>query len=135
MGRERTWDDKGAEMNEVARPVPREVTQAKLDRRNAASGWHRASRPYTLADRLEERVQTYGSRVFLTEGSQHHTYQPANQRINQVLVDPEFVARARAIGMEPRGGTPEQLTAFIREEAQRWVPMLESLKLPRDTFK
>lgn len=84
MGRERTWDDKGAEMNEVARPVPREVTQAKLDRRNAASGWHRASRPYTLADRLEERVQTYGSRVFLTEGSQHHTYQQANQRINQV---------------------------------------------------
>ncbi|MEY4975445.1 MAG: hypothetical protein RIQ97_640 [Pseudomonadota bacterium] len=63
------------------------------------------------------------------------TVMALNQRINQVLVDPEFVARARAIGMEPRGGTPEQLTAFIREEAQRWVPMLESLKLPRDTFK
>ncbi len=54
-----------------------------------------------------------------------------NRDINQVLVDPEFIEKARAIGMEPRGGTPEDLTRFIRTEFDRWVPILKSLNLPK----
>ena len=54
-----------------------------------------------------------------------------NQAVNQVIADPEFVARARAIGMEPRGGTPEELSKFVRTEHDRWVPLLQSLNLPK----
>ena len=48
-----------------------------------------------------------------------------------MIADPEFVARARAIGMEPRGGTPEELAKFVSAESDRWVPLLQSLNLPK----
>ncbi len=54
-----------------------------------------------------------------------------NKAVNQVLVDPEFIIKARNIGMEPRGGTPEELTKFIKVEFDRWVPILQSLNLPK----
>lgn len=54
-----------------------------------------------------------------------------NKAVNQVIADPEFVAKARAIGMEPRGGTPEELAKFVRTEHDRWVPLLQSLNLPK----
>jgi tripartite-type tricarboxylate transporter receptor subunit TctC len=54
-----------------------------------------------------------------------------NKAVNQVIADPEFVAKARAIGMEPRGGTPEELAKFVRAEHDRWVPLLQSLNLPK----
>ena len=54
-----------------------------------------------------------------------------NKAVNQVIADPEFVVKARNIGMEPRGSTPEELTKFIRAEFDRWVPLLQSLNLPK----
>ena len=54
-----------------------------------------------------------------------------NRAVNQVIADPDFVTRARAIGMEPRGGTPEEMTKFIRSEFDRWVPLVASLNLPK----
>lgn len=54
-----------------------------------------------------------------------------NKAINQVIDDPEFVAKARAIGMEPKGGTPEDLDRYIQAEASRWIPVLRSLNLPK----
>jgi tripartite-type tricarboxylate transporter receptor subunit TctC len=54
-----------------------------------------------------------------------------NKAVNQVIADPEFVTKARAIGMEPRGGTPEDLAKFLRTEHDRWVPLLQSLNLPK----
>ena len=54
-----------------------------------------------------------------------------NKAINQVIDDPEFVAKAHAIGMEPKGGTPEDLDRHIQAEFNRWVPVLRSLNLPK----
>jgi tripartite-type tricarboxylate transporter receptor subunit TctC len=54
-----------------------------------------------------------------------------NKAVNQVIADPEFVTKARAVGMEPRGGTPEELAKFVRAEHDRWVPLLQSLNLPK----
>lgn len=54
-----------------------------------------------------------------------------NKAVNQVIADPEFVAKARNIGMEPRGSTPEELNKFIKTEFDRWVPLLQSLNLPK----
>jgi len=57
-----------------------------------------------------------------------------NKAVNQVIADPEFVAKARGIGMEPRGGTPEELAKFIKVESERWVPMLQGLNLPKQSL-
>ena len=57
-----------------------------------------------------------------------------HKAVNQVLVDPEFIAKARAIGMEPRGSTPDELSQFIKVEAERWVPLLRSLNLPKESM-
>lgn len=54
-----------------------------------------------------------------------------NRVVNEVIADPDFVVRARAIGMEPRGGSPEELGRFIKQESDRWIPLLQSLNLPR----
>ena len=56
-----------------------------------------------------------------------------NRAVNQVIADPEFVTRARAIGMEPRGGTPEEMAKFVRSESDRWIPLLKSLNLPKQS--
>ena len=57
--------------------------------------------------------------------------QRLNRAVNDVIADPQFVEKAQAIGMEPRGGTPEQLAKFIQVEEDRWLPVLQSLNLPK----
>jgi len=71
-------------MTAPAAIVSREETQAKLDRRSQIAGRFRASEPYTLADRIEERVAQFADRVFLQYGDESYTYAEANRRINQV---------------------------------------------------
>ena len=56
-------------MNHAAQPVPREVTQAKLDLRSQASATYRASMPYTIGDRLQEQAAALGSQLMLLEGA------------------------------------------------------------------
>jgi fatty-acyl-CoA synthase len=63
--------------------VPREVTQAKLDRRSAAAMRHRASQPEGLAERFEAVVAQHASRPFLVYGGETFTYAEVDQRINQ----------------------------------------------------
>lgn len=71
-------------MNHTIQPVPREVTQAKLDLRSQASARYRASMPYTLVDRLEEQAQRFAEQPLLVYGQERYSYQEANRRINQV---------------------------------------------------
>jgi tripartite-type tricarboxylate transporter receptor subunit TctC len=54
-----------------------------------------------------------------------------NRTINDVLADPEFVRRAQAIGMEPRGGTPDAFAKYVKAETERWIPLLQRLNLPK----
>jgi len=59
------------------------------------------------------------------------TIDKLNRSVNDVLADPDFVARAQAIGMEPRGSTPEALAAYVKSETERWIPLLQRLDLPK----
>jgi len=54
-----------------------------------------------------------------------------NKAVNEVIADPAFVERARTIGMEPRGGTPEEMDKFLNAEIDRWLPVVKSLNLPK----
>ncbi|MCC6766882.1 MAG: hypothetical protein IT293_19675 [Deltaproteobacteria bacterium] len=46
-------------------PVPREVTQAKLDALAAATLRHTPSQRYTVADRFEEKARAHPDRPFV----------------------------------------------------------------------
>jgi tripartite-type tricarboxylate transporter receptor subunit TctC len=54
-----------------------------------------------------------------------------NKSINEVLVDPAFIERARTIGMEPKGTTPAEMDSFLKAEIARWNPVVKSLNLPK----
>ena len=68
----------------------------------------------------------------VTGGTPKETVDKLNRAVNEVIADPAFVARARAIGMEPRGGTPEEMDKFMRAEIDRWVPVVKSLNIPKN---
>ena len=67
----------------------------------------------------------------VTGGTPKDVVDKLNRAINQVIADPAFVERARAIGMEPRGGSPEDMDKLLRAEIDRWVPVVVSLNLPK----
>lgn len=68
----------------------------------------------------------------VTGGTPKETVDKLNRAVNEVIADPAFVARARAIGMEPRGGTPEEMDKFMTAEIDRWVPVVKGLNLPKN---
>lgn len=54
-----------------------------------------------------------------------------NKSINEVLVDPAFIEKAHAIGMEPAGGSPADMEKLLNGEIARWMPFVKSLNLPK----
>ena len=64
--------------------VPRELTQARLDRRAHVATQFLASSPYTTADRVEESVRRFGDRPCLYFGAHSWSYTTFNQAVNQV---------------------------------------------------
>ncbi|MGE4242986.1 Bug family tripartite tricarboxylate transporter substrate binding protein [Ramlibacter sp.] len=64
-------------------------------------------------------------------GTPRATVDRMNKAVNEVIADPDFVARARAMGMEPRGGSADDYGRFTKVEFDRWVPLLQSLNLPK----
>jgi tripartite-type tricarboxylate transporter receptor subunit TctC len=68
----------------------------------------------------------------VTAGTPKDVVDKLNRAVNQVIADPAFVARAREIGMEPAGGTPEEMNKLLQGEIDRWVPIVKSLNLPKE---
>lgn len=68
----------------ITTPVPREQTQALLDRRAAASAQIKPRDLYTLADRLEDQVREHGQRPFLIYAGQSLSYAQVDARANQM---------------------------------------------------
>ncbi|WP_110972592.1 long-chain-acyl-CoA synthetase [Pseudomonas huaxiensis] len=64
--------------------VPREQTQAILDRRGAAAGQIKPADHYTLADRLEQQAARFAERPFLIYGKQSLSYAEVDARANQI---------------------------------------------------
>ncbi|MEP7283124.1 MAG: tripartite tricarboxylate transporter substrate binding protein [Rubrivivax sp.] len=55
-----------------------------------------------------------------------------NEEMVAVLKDPEVRARLAVAYMEPIGSTPEELAAFMREERDRWAPVIKHAGLSAD---
>ena len=64
-------------------------------------------------------------------GTPREAIERLNKAVNQALAREDFVAKARAMGIEPRGGSPEDLGKFLRAEYDRWVPLLKTLNVPK----
>ncbi|MEE1923605.1 long-chain-acyl-CoA synthetase [Pseudomonas sp. 148P] len=64
--------------------VPREQTQALLDRRSAASAQIKPADLYTLADRLEQQADRFAERPFLIYGDEVLSYAEVDARANQM---------------------------------------------------
>jgi tripartite-type tricarboxylate transporter receptor subunit TctC len=47
-----------------------------------------------------------------------------NAVLNEALRDPEVVANLAKHGLEPAPSTPEEFTAIIRAETEKWRPIL-----------
>jgi fatty-acyl-CoA synthase len=75
--------------------VSRDITQAKLDRRIAASTAIRPRDPTTIADRVEQLAREAGNRLFLAYGEQRFSYAELEARANQ------FAHAALAHGIRP----------------------------------
>jgi tripartite-type tricarboxylate transporter receptor subunit TctC len=54
-----------------------------------------------------------------------------NRAINEVLKDPDVVAKFNSLSMLPGGGTPEQMGAFVKEETQRWGDVIRAANIPQ----
>ncbi len=68
----------------TATVVPREQTQAILDRRAVAAGQIKPADRYTLADRLEQQARRFAERPFLIYGEQSLSYAEVDARANQM---------------------------------------------------
>lgn len=64
-------------------------------------------------------------------GTPREAIERLNKAVNQVLAQEDFIAKARAMGLEPHGSSPEELGKHIRAEHDRWVPLIKSLNLPK----
>ena len=49
-----------------------------------------------------------------------------NAKINEVVSDPAFKAKALGIGLVAAGGTPEEFTAHIDRERVRWAKVVKA---------
>ena len=48
-----------------------------------------------------------------------------NREVNQALKSPDVLERFAAQGTEPLGGSPEQAAAFVKQELDRWGPVVK----------
>jgi len=65
-------------------------------------------------------------------GTPKNVVDKLNRDIRAVLDKPEVRSRLTGAGMDIIGGSPEQLAALMRAEAQRWAPLIRRLDLRLD---
>ena len=66
-----------------------------------------------------------------------HRHRPAiseqlNHATNEILLSPDVVERLAALGIEPLGGTPADLSRFINFETARWTGPIRKVNLKAD---
>ncbi len=54
------------------------------------------------------------------------------QKVAQVLADPDIKQKADAAGLFPSTSTPAEFAAFIRQEAQRWSMVVKETGIQYD---
>ena len=69
--------------------------------------------------------------LMVPTGTPRETIDKLNRTINEILQSKEFATKANALGVVRRGGSPEDLTRYIKTEYDRWAPMITDLGLAK----
>ena len=105
------------------------LIQAQRLRALAVTGAKRAKALPELPTVIEAGVpgfvvnQWYG--VLAAAGTPKAIVERLNREINKTLQVPEVLARFAADGAEAAGGTPQQLTAHIKAESEKWARVIK----------
>ena len=61
----------------------------------------------------------------------HVPYRGSAQAINDVISKPDVQDKAKSLGMEMRGSTPEQMTARLKDDIAKWSAVIEKAGIPK----
>jgi tripartite-type tricarboxylate transporter receptor subunit TctC len=70
--------------------------------------------------------------VLVPAGTPRPVVTRLNAEINAILKDPEVVKKLNAVGFELVGGTPEEFGAVIKNESDKWAPIIKSANIKID---
>ena len=65
--------------------------------------------------------------IYAPTGTPREAIDRLNRSVTQVLRLPEVARKMRELLMVPQGGPPEELTAIMKLEGERWVPIIKRL--------
>ena len=54
-----------------------------------------------------------------------------NKEINLALKDPEVRAKFQSVGIDPKGGTPEELKSLLANEITKWKKLVSQLNMEK----
>jgi tripartite-type tricarboxylate transporter receptor subunit TctC len=104
---------------------------AKLDRRSPTS----MAKIPTLAEaaglpNLEDMSVWLG--LVAPKGTPRPIIDKLQQKVAQIMADPGMREKSERTGAYPMTGTPEEFAAFMRQEANRWAPVLKETGIKFD---
>jgi tripartite-type tricarboxylate transporter receptor subunit TctC len=84
----------------------------------------------TLAEQGVRDFEATGWNAFVgPAGLPAEVVQSVNAIVNRFIASDEGKEALRALGMQPAGGTPQQLAAFMAAETKTWQPIASSVKV------
>ena len=54
-----------------------------------------------------------------------------NQALQEILVEPEVKKRLLELGIEAKGSTPEEISARLKADIDKWQKVIEKAGIPR----
>jgi tripartite-type tricarboxylate transporter receptor subunit TctC len=70
--------------------------------------------------------------VFVRSGTPHAIIDRLNREMNAIFKMPDVIQRMQAQGFELGGGAPEDLSKLVRDDQERWAPVIKKLGLKVD---
>jgi tripartite-type tricarboxylate transporter receptor subunit TctC len=67
--------------------------------------------------------------LFTTAGTPRAHINTMNALVNRILAEPQIARLFSSQGVEPQGGTPEDMARLLRSEYERWKKLLAATKL------
>ena len=68
--------------------------------------------------------------MLATPGIPEAIAEQINRNVNEVLAMPETRAKLESLGIDPAGGTREDLANFMKQERQRWEKVVRAANIP-----
>lgn len=81
--------------------------------------------PTMIESGLPQLTLTFSAGLLAPAGTAPGIVQKLNNEINESMKSPELVAIMAKLGFEPKLWSPQQYTAFLAEEAQRWPTIVK----------